>query len=56
MRLPCQEAWGDGLTERVVWHVVKDRARQAGIEKLAPHDLRPARLCHPAPGGGVRAT
>ena len=34
------KTWGDGLTERVVWHVVKDCAKQAGIEKLAPHDLR----------------
>lgn len=56
MRLPCQEAWGDGLTERVVWHVVKDRARQAGIEKLAPHDLRTCASLPPGPGGGVRAT
>lgn len=46
------KTWGDGLTERVVWHVVKDCAKQAGIEKLAPHDLRRtcARLCHTAGG------
>ena len=44
--------WGDGMTERVVWHVVKDCAKQAGVEKLAPHDLRRtcARLCHAAGG------
>src|SRR5450759_4939791 len=44
--------WGDGMTEKVVWQVVKDCAKQAGIEKLAPHDLRRtcARLCHAARG------
>ena len=35
------------MTERVVWLVVKDCAKQAGIEKLAPHC---ARLCHAAGG------
>ncbi len=46
------KAWGEGMTERVVWHVVKDYAQQASIEKLAPHDLRRtcARLCHQAGG------
>lgn len=40
------------MTERVVWHVVKDCAKRAGIEKLAPHDLRRtcARLCCEAGG------
>jgi site-specific recombinase XerD len=35
-------------SEKVVWHVVRQYARQAGIDKLAPHDLRRtcARLCH----------
>jgi site-specific recombinase XerD len=38
--------------ERVVWHVVKDCAKRAGIDKLAPHDLRRtcARLCREAGG------
>jgi site-specific recombinase XerD len=45
-------AWGDGLTEKAVWHVVREHARKAGIERLAPHDLRRtcARLCHSAGG------
>jgi len=40
------------MTEKVVWHVVKQYAGQAGILKLAPHDLRRscARLCHSAGG------
>jgi site-specific recombinase XerD len=46
------KTWGDGVSERVVWHVVKDCAKVAGIQKLAPHDLRRtcARLCHLAGG------
>jgi site-specific recombinase XerD len=46
------KAWGDGLTEKTVWHVVREHARKAGIERLAPHDLRRtcARLCHSAGG------
>ncbi|MFZ0582681.1 MAG: site-specific integrase [Candidatus Acidiferrales bacterium] len=44
--------WGDEMTEKVVWHVVKHYARMLGLTKLAPHDLRRscARLCH-ASGG-----
>jgi len=44
--------WGSGLSEKVVWHVVRQYAKKAGIEKLAPHDLRRtcARLCHQAGG------
>jgi hypothetical protein len=46
------KAWGDGLTEKAVWHVVREYARKAGIERLAPHDLRRtcARLYHAAGG------
>lgn len=45
-------AWGDGMTEKVVWHVVKQYATKLGVAKLAPHDLRRscARLCHVAGG------
>ena len=44
--------WGEVMTEKVVWHVVREFARKAGIHKLAPHDLRRtcARLCHTAGG------
>jgi len=40
--------WGDGVTERVVWHVVKQYAKKLGFARLAPHDLRRscAKLCH----------
>ncbi len=44
--------WGDGMTERVVWHVVKEYAAKLNLVRLAPHDLRRscARLCHMAGG------
>jgi integrase len=43
---------GEGMTEKAVWHIVKDSAKRIGLEKLAPHDLRRtcARLCHAAGG------
>jgi integrase len=43
---------GKGMTPKVLWEIVKQAAAAAGIEKLAPHDLRRtcARLCH-LPGG-----
>jgi integrase len=43
--------WGVGITEKVIWHVVKESAA-AGIAKLSPHDCRRtcARLCHAAGG------
>ena len=45
-------AWGEGITEKAVWHIVKESANTVGIAKLAPHDLRRtcARLCHAAGG------
>ena len=44
--------WGNGMTPKVLWEVVREAASRAGIEKLAPHDLRRtcARLCHLAGG------
>jgi integrase len=40
------KVWGESVTEKLVWHVVKEFA------KLAPHDLRRscARLCRAAGG------
>jgi integrase len=45
--------WGDGMSPKVLRDVVRAAAARAGIDKLAPHDLRRtcARLCHLA--GGV---
>lgn len=44
--------WGSAVTQNVVWYLVKNCAKRAGIEKLAPHDLRRscARMCHTAGG------
>ena len=44
--------WGDGITEKVVWHVVKHYGAKLGLAKVAPHDLRRslARFCHMAGG------
>ena len=44
--------WGTGMSPKVLWDVVRAAAGRAGIDKLAPHDLRRtcARLCHLAGG------
>jgi site-specific recombinase XerD len=46
------KAWGEGITEKTIWDIVKESAKTVGVAKLAPHDLRRtcARLCH-ASGG-----
>jgi integrase len=44
--------WGDSITPKAIWHVVKAAAKRTDIQNLAPHDLRRtcARLCHLAGG------
>lgn len=32
--------WGEGMSPKVLWDVVRAAAARAGIDKLAPHDLR----------------
>jgi integrase len=46
------QIWGHGMTPKVLWEIVKRAAEAAGIDKVAPHDLRRtcARLCHLAGG------
>jgi hypothetical protein len=34
------KAWGDGMSEKSVWHIVKESANAIGLDKMAPHDLR----------------
>ena len=41
--------WGEGITEKVIWHVVKESAAQAGIAKLSPHDCRRYAECRIMP-------
>lgn len=38
------------ISEKAVWHIVREWAALVGLGKLAPHDLRRtcARLCHTA--------
>ena len=40
--------WGQGISQNVVWYVVQSCGRRAGLEHIAPHDLRRtcAKLCH----------
>ena len=44
--------WGTGFTPKVIWGVVKEKAKECELPSLAPHDLRRtcARLCHQAGG------
>jgi integrase len=37
------KSWGDGVTEKLAWHVVKEFATKTGVASLAPHDL--SRTC-----------
>jgi hypothetical protein len=39
------KACGERLTEKTVWHVVREYAAKAAIDKLAPHDLRSCAAC-----------
>ena len=40
--------WGEGVSQNVVWYVVKTCCERAGLQHIAPHDLRRtcAKLCH----------
>ena len=44
--------WGKGISENVVWYVVRRCAERMQLDHLAPHDLRRtcAKLCHTAGG------
>jgi integrase len=49
---PLGKIWGDRITPKAIWHLVKAAAKRVGIKDLAPHDLRRtcAWLCHLAGG------
>jgi integrase len=44
--------WGKGISESVIWYVVRRSAERAQLDHLAPQDLRRtcAKLCHTAGG------
>lgn len=51
-RSKAGKIWGDGMTPKVIWEIVKQAAQASGILKLPRHDLRRtcARLCRLAGG------
>ncbi len=46
------KVWGKGISQNVVWYVLKTCCERAGLEHIAPHDLRRtcAKLCHSSGG------
>ena len=46
------KVWGRGISQNVVWYVVRTCCQRAGLEYIAPHDLRRtcAKLCHDSGG------
>jgi integrase len=44
--------WGDGISQNVVWYVVKECCEKVGLQHIAPHDLRRtcAKVCHTSGG------
>jgi site-specific recombinase XerD len=46
------KVWGRAISQNVVWYVVKGCCEKAGLERIAPHDLRRtcAKLCHSSGG------
>jgi len=47
--------WGKGLSQNVVWYVVRTCCQKAGLEHIAPHDLPDLREAVPRPRWGARA-
>jgi site-specific recombinase XerD len=43
-----EKVWGAGISENVVWYVARSCCQRAGLEHIAPHNLRRtcAKLCH----------
>jgi site-specific recombinase XerD len=46
------KVWGTGISQNVMWYVVRSCCGRAGLEHIAPHDLRRtcAKLCHDSGG------
>jgi hypothetical protein len=46
------KVWGKGISQNVVWYVVRTCCQRVGLEHIAPHDLRRtcAKLCHSSGG------
>jgi len=41
----ASKPWGDGVTEKLAWHVVKEFGTKTGVANLAPHELRRYAAC-----------
>jgi integrase len=50
--------WGNGMSPKVLCDVIRAAASRAGIDKLAPHDLRRtcARLCRSPAANSTRSS
>ncbi len=48
----AENVWGDGISQNVIWHLIRAACQRSGLERIAPHDLRRtcAKLCHSAGG------
>ena len=46
------KVWGSGISQNVVWYVVRSCCGRAGLEHIAPHDLRRTctKLCYDSGG------
>jgi site-specific recombinase XerD len=44
------KVWGSGLSQNVVWYVVRSCCQRAGLDHIAPHDLRRYAEAVPRPG------
>ncbi len=46
------KVWGNGISQNVIWYVVRTCCERVGLEHIAPHDLRRtcAKLCHDSGG------
>jgi len=46
------KAWGSGISQNVVWYLVRTCCERTGLEHIASHDLRRtcAKLCHDSGG------
>lgn len=55
---PSRTPWGKGVSENVVWYVVRRCAERMQLDHVAPHDLRRtcAKLCHVNGGESERAS
>jgi integrase len=48
------KVWGDGISQNVVWYVVKSCCEKAGLQHIAPHDLRSYAAWKTMPSPGAK--